>query len=459
MAELPQKVRGMQDIFGEYQRYFNFLKKVARHEFRKNGFTRISTPIIEMKDLIVRSAGTGSDVVSKELYEFQDKKGRELVLKPESTAGVMRSYIENNMMEEPQPVYLYYIEPHFRYDRPQKGRYRQFHQVGGEIIGELDPILDAKMIYVGCSTLDSLGLKGKYTVKLNSIGTAKEREKYMLELTSFFENKKHLLDETDLARLATNPLRLLDSKNEDTKELLKVAPKITDFLKKDSLEFYNSVKEYLDILGVAYEEDHTLVRGLDYYSHTVWEWVDGSGRTQDAFGGGGRYDELAKALGHKEAIPAVGYAMGCERLIEAVIDAGVKLRNKDSIHLYFIQLGDDAKKLMLPLSIEARNRGLNSLLSLGTPSLKVQMKKANRLNAQFVAIVGIMEAKKGVCQLKDMVRGTQTEVKISELLDRVCEFVNPSELDFYSPTKDFTIELPPEALSTELAEETQPSQA
>lgn len=392
-----------------------------------------------MKDLIVRSAGIGSDVVSKEMYELTDKKGRELVLKPESTPGVLRAYIENNLQEEPQPIYWYYMEPHFRYDRPQKGRYRQFHQVGAEIIGEVDPILDANMIYVGCSILDGLGLKGKYTVKLNTLGVAKEREKYILELQSFFEARRHLLDEVDQARLTSNPLRLLDSKNPDVKELLKVAPKMTDFLKKDSAEFYSKVKEYLDILGVDYVEDHTLVRGLDYYSHTVWEWVDGSGRTQDSFGGGGRYDGLAKVLGHKEEIPAVGFAFGAERLIEAVMDAGVTLRNKDGIHLCFIQLGEDAKKVMLPLSIEARNRGLNALLSMGTPSLKIQMKKANRLKARFVAIVGIMEAKKGVCQLKDMLNGTQVEIKIADLLDTVLKQIDPKELDFYVPARDWVI--------------------
>ncbi|MDQ1343518.1 MAG: Histidine--tRNA ligase [Patescibacteria group bacterium] len=438
---VSQKVRGMQDIFGEYQRYFNFLKKVARHEFRKNGFTRISTPIIEMQDLIVRSAGIGSDVVSKEMYAFQDRKGRELVLKPESTAGVMRAYLEN-FLDEPQPVYLYYIEPHFRYDRPQKGRYRQFHQIGAEIIGEVDPVLDAKMIHIGCSILDNIGLKGRYRLKINSLGIAKEREKYVQELQSFFEARAHLLDETDLARLRANPLRILDSKNEDVRELLKVAPKLGDFLKKESKEFYGKVKAYLDVLGVEYEEDHTLVRGLDYYSHTVWEWVDGSGRTQDAFGGGGRYDDLSKNIGHKEAVPAVGFAMGAERLIDALVDTGVKLRNKDVIHLYFIQLGEEATKLILPLSIEARNRGINSMLSLGTPSLKVQMKKANRLGARYVAIIGIMEAKKGICQLKDMVNGTQEEMKLSDLLDRVVSNIDVKQLDFYSPMKDFVIEEP-----------------
>jgi histidyl-tRNA synthetase len=237
----------MQDIFGEYQRYFNFLKKVARHEFRKSGFTRISTPIVEMRELIERSAGISSDVVSKEMYAFQDRKGRELVLKPESTAGVMRAYLEN-FLEEPQPVYLYYIEPHFRYDRPQKGRYRQHHQVGAEIIGEVDPVLDAKMIFIGCSILNNIGLAGKYVVKINTLGISKERERYIAELKAFFESRSHLLDETDRARLAVNPLRILDSKNEDVRELLKVAPKITDFLKKESKDFYAQVKQYLDIL-------------------------------------------------------------------------------------------------------------------------------------------------------------------------------------------------------------------
>ncbi len=436
--ELPSRVRWMQDIFGEYQRYFTFLKKVARHEFRTNGFTRITTPILEHKELIAHASGEGSDVVTKELYEFLDKKGRELVMKPESTPGVMRAYLEY-MTLEPQPVYLYYIEPHFRYDRPQKGRYRQFHQVWAEIIGEEDPILDAKTMYIMKNILDGIGLEGSYTLKINSLGVLKERERYLIELQAFFENKKHLLDETDLARLATNPLRLLDSKNEDVKIMLTQAPKMIDFLKKESLEFYEKVKEYLGILGVDYVEDHTLVRGLDYYSHTVWEFVDGSGRTQDAFGGGGRYDWLAKSIGYKTEVPAVGFAFGAERLIEAMIDRGVKLRNKDKIHLYIMQLGDEAKKLSLPLNIEARKRWLNSLLSLGTPSIKVQLRKANRVWARFVIVIGIMEAKKWVCQLKDMDKWTQVEVPLSDVLEKIIAEVGIDALSFYHPSRDFII--------------------
>ncbi len=436
--EIPSRVRGMQDIFWEYQRYFTFLKKVARHEFRTNGFTRITTPILELKSLIVHSTGDSSDIVSKEMFDFTDKWGREVVMKPESTPWVMRAYLEH-MLEEPQPVYLYYIEPHFRYDRPQKGRYRQFHQVGAEIIGEEDPILDAKAIYIMKNIMDGIGLAGTYTIKINSLGIPKEREKYLLELQSFFEGKKHLLDETDLARLEKNPLRLLDSKNPDVIELLKIAPKMMDFLKKDSLEFYTKVKEYLDILGVEYIEDSTLVRWLDYYCHTVWEFVDWSGRTQDAFGGGWRYDGLAKSIGYKTEVPAVGFAFGAERLIEAMMERWVKLKNKDKIHLYIMQLGDDAKKLALPLNIDARERGINSLLSLGTPSIKVQLKKANRVNARFVIVIGIMEAKKMICQLKDMDKGTQVEMPLGSVLDNIIKEIGTESLSFYHPSRDFII--------------------
>ncbi len=437
--ELPQKVRWMQDIFGEYQRYFTFLKKVSRHEFRKNWFTRISTPILEKAELIKKSSWESSDIVSKELYSFLDRKGRELVLKPESTAWVMRAYIEN-FLDEPQPIYLYYIEPHFRYDRPQKGRYRQHHQVWAEVIWEVDPVIDAKMIYIWKNILDAIWLKGKYTIKLNSIWIKKEREKYIEELKAFFDNKKKNLDETDLARLETNPLRILDSKNPDTQELLKFIPKITDFLKKDSKEFYDKVKEYLDILGVKYEEDHKLVRWLDYYCHTVWEFVDGTWRSQDSFWWWWRYDELSKLIWYKNAIPWVWFGMWAERLIEWIMDVWVKLINKDKIHLYFIQLWDEAKKILLPLNVQARNKWLNSLLSLWTPSLKVQMKKANKINARFVAIVGILEAKKWVCQLKDMESWTQVEVKIWELLDYVIEKIWQQALDFYNPVKEFVIQ-------------------
>jgi histidyl-tRNA synthetase len=433
--EVPQKVRGTQDWFGEQQRYYTFIKKVARHIFRHFGFTRISTPVMEMRDLIVRSVGEHTDVVSKELYEFKDKKGRDLVLKPESTAGVMRSYLEN-FQNDPQPVYLFYIEPHFRYDRPQKGRYRQFHQIGAEIIGERDPVLDAENIHMAVKILSDCGLKGKFTTKINTLGNAKEREAYVAELQAFFRGKSHLLDEIDQARVENNPLRILDSKNPDVREILPFAPKLRDFFKKDSLAYYESTKEYLTILGIDFVEDPTLVRGLDYYSDVVFECVDNSGRSQDSFCGGGRYDDLATSLGSKNTIPAAGFAIGVERLIDAMIESWLSVKNKDTIDLYFIQVGEEAKKLALPLSIQARDMGLNILASFGSPSMKTQLKKANQLKAKYVAIIGIMEARRGVCQLKNMEKGTQKEIKLDELLDHMVEIIGEKNLDFYNPAKE-----------------------
>lgn len=432
----------MQDIFGEYQRYFTFIKKVARHEFRKSGFTRISTPVLEKLELVSSGMGLDPENATKNMYLLEDKKWRKLVLKSESTVWVMRSYLES-FLEYPQPVYLYYIEPHFRRELKWMNQHNQFHQIGAEIIGEVDPVLDAKMIYIAHSILENIGLKWKFTLKINSLGNKKEREKFIIELLSFFENKKQHLSPEDLECLEKNPIQILTSENPDTKQLLAFAPKITDFIKKDSLEFYNKMKEYLDVLGMKYEEDPLLTNDFWYYGHTVWSFVDShewiSGRV---IGGGWRYDDLSKNIGHKDMVPGVGFALSVENMIDSMMRENITLKNKDQIHLYFIQLGDEATKLTLPLNIEARNRGLNSLLSLWTPSIKIQMKKAIQLGAKFVAIIGIMEAKTRVCQLKNIVNGTQVEVKLDNLLDHVVADIWTEGLDFYSPSRDFIIETP-----------------
>ncbi len=437
--DFPKKVRWMQDILPEAHKYHAFLKKVFRHELRKNWFKRITTPVLEQKSLFTSAVWAWTDVVDKEMYNLIDKKGRELVLKPESTAPIMRAYIEDDMLSEPQPVFLYYVEPHFRYDRPQKWRYRQFFQVWAEIIGESDPILDAQLIYIGYTVLNKIGLEKDFKIKINSIWTSKDRQKYIEELTSFYENKKHLLSEDALRKLSTNPLRLLDTKVEDEIILANEAPKISKFLKKESKEHYAKVKEYLDLLWVPYEEDHKLVRWLDYYCHTVWEFVDNSWRSQDAFGWGGRYDMLSKKIGHSEEIPAVGFAFGMERLVEAITSKWVTLRNKDSIDLYFIQLWDEAKKAVLPLTLAAREAWINTQASLWTPSLKAQMKKANRLEAKFVVMVWVMEVNSWIYQVRDMVAWTQEEVKKDDLINYIIWKVWKENLNFYCPAKDLII--------------------
>lgn len=438
--DFPKKVRWMQDILPEAHRYHAFLKKVFRHELRKNGFKRITTPILESKSLFTSAVWAWTDVVDKEMYNLIDKKWRELVLKPESTAPIMRAYIENNLFDDPQPVFLYYVEPHFRYDRPQKWRYRQFFQVWAEIIWESDPILDAQLIYIWYTTLNKIGLKWDFKIRLNSIWNQKDRQKYLEELTSFYENKKHLLSEDALRKLETNPLRLLDTKIEDEIILANEAPKISKFLKKESKEHYTKVKEYLDLLGVPYEEDHKLVRGLDYYNHTVWEFSDDSWRSQDAFGWGWRYDLLSKKIGHNEEIPAVWFAFWMERLAEAIIDKWVKLKNKDKIDLYFIQLWEEAKKAVLPLTLEAREAWINTMASLWTPSLKAQMKKANRLEARYVVMVWVMEVNSWIYQVRDMVAWTQEEIKKENLISYMAEKIWKENLNFYCPAKDFILE-------------------
>ena len=436
---IPNKVRWMQDILPDTHLYHTFLKKVFRHELRKNWFKRITTPVLENKELFTSAIWSWTDIVDKEMYNLIDKKGRELVLKPESTAPIMRAYIEDDMISEPQPVFLYYVEPHFRYDRPQKWRFRQFFQIWAEIIWESDPILDAQLIYIWYKVLNNIGLKGDFKIKINSIWTSKDREKYLAELINFYETKRHILSPDAIHKLETNPLRLLDTKVPDEIILAQEAPKITKFLKKDSKQHYTKVKEYLDLLWVPYQEDHKLVRGLDYYTHTVWEFVDDSWRSQDAFWWGGRYDMLSKKIWHHEEIPAVWFAMGMERLVDALRDKNINIKNKDKIDLYFIQLWEEAKKIVLPLTLQAREYWINTLSSLWTPSLKSQMKKANRLWARYVVMVWIMEASSWVYQVRDMVEWTQEEVKKDNLIEYIKQKVWDSWLDFYCPANDYII--------------------
>lgn len=436
---IPNKVRWMQDILPEIHLYHTFLKKVFRHELRKNWFKRITTPILEHKEIFSKTLWIWTDIIDKEMYNLIDKKGRELVLKPESTAPIMRAYIENDMQSEPQPVFLYYVEPHFRYDRPQKGRYRQHFQVWAEIIWESDPILDAQLIYIGYKILNKIWLSWEFKIKINSIWTQKDRQKYLEELISFYENKKHLLSENWIRKLETNPLRLLDTKIEDEIILAKESPKITSYLKKDSLKHYKQVKEYLDILWVPYEEDHCLVRWLDYYTHTVWEFVWNTDSNQWSFGWWWRYDVLSKKLWHDSEIPAVWFAMWMERLAEALIQKWIKLKDKDKIDLYFIQLWEEAKKIVLPLTLQAREAWINTLSSLWTPSLKTQMKKANRIKARYVVMVWIMEANSWIYQVRDMIEWTQEEVKKENLIEYIKQKVWESWLNFYCPARDLVI--------------------
>lgn len=434
--DFQNKIMWMQDILPDLNRYHTFFKKVFRHELRKNGFRRITTPILEYKSLFSNALWEQDEIITEQLYSFVDKKWRDLALRPESTASIMRAYLENNLTEDPQPVFLYYMEPHFRYDIPKDGVYRQFFQAWAEIIWELDPILDAQLIYIWYIFLNKIWLENKFKVKINSLWNLKDRQKYIDELVWFYDNKKHLLSEKSVKLLDTSPLKLLWSKEPDEIILANEAPKMSKFLKKDSLEHYKKVKEYLEILKVPYEEDHKVVMNIDYYNHTVWEFVEQKEDSEISLWTGWRYDGLSKKLWHNTEVPGVWFAFNMDKIIESMLEKEIKIKNKDRIDLYFIQLWEDAKKIVLPLTLEARARWINTLSSLWTPSLKVQMKKATRINATFVVMVWLMEVHSWIYQVRNMIDWTQEEVKKENLIDYIIEKIWNDHLNFYCPAND-----------------------
>ncbi len=371
------------------------------------------------------------------LYQFESDSWESLALRPEAAIGTMRFYIEWKYEDELQPVYFYHIDRYFRKNSLWVGEFTQFYQIGAEIIWESDPILDAQQIFMNVDALNQMGLQWKFSVKINTLWNKKELEKYIEELKSFYDNKKHLLSPQWLKLLESNPLELLESEQEDEKILASQAPSIIKFLKKDSKEHYGKFKEYLDMLGVQYHEDHCLIHKLRYYTDIVWKIV--YNETGENIVIWWRYDSLAKNIGYEEDIPATGFAVRVESLIRILQEQNIKIRNKDKIDLYFVQLWDEAKKAVLPISLEARNRGINTLASLGTPSIKEQMLKAQRIGAKFVVIVGVMEARNGRFQVRNYETGKQEEVKKEELIDYVIERIGQESLDFYQPAKDLII--------------------
>ncbi|MBI5152783.1 histidine--tRNA ligase [Candidatus Peregrinibacteria bacterium] len=426
-----QTPKGVHDILPVDHEYHTFIKKVVRHRLRQAGFRRISTPIFEFTELFQRGIGADTDIVSKEMYTFQDKKGRSLTLKPESTAGVCRAYIQNGMANLPQPVQLYYIEPHFRYDRPQKGRYRQFCHFGFEIIGESDAALDSQTIYLANLINKDLGIADLFTIQLNSIGTPQSRKEYAKVLTDFYFDKERSLCEQCKARLKTNPMRLLDCKEESCGILAQIAPKMADYLDEESKVFHADLKEYLDELGIKYVENPNLVRGLDYYTKTVFEFWDSAEGAQNAIGGGGRYDGLVELLGGGPT-PAVGYAAGIERIIANMKREKIRVPHKDVIHIFVAQLGKEAKKKCLSLIADLREAGVKTMGALGKDSIKTHLRLADKFGAPYTIIMGLTEVREKVGIIRDMKVGTQKTVPYEKIVPEVIKLIGKENLDKYS---------------------------
>lgn len=424
--------KGVHDILPDDQEFHTYIKKVIRHRARQAGYRRISTPIFEYTDVFKRSIGDTSDIVSKEMYTFEDRKGRSLTLKPEGTAGVARAYIQNGLNQLPQPMMLFYYEPHFRYDRPQKGRYRQFWQFGFEIIGESDPALDAQLIQLADKIHDDLGIKELFTLQLNTIGTPEARKKYMQVLEDYYVGKERSLCENCKNRLKTNPLRLLDCKEEDCKILAELAPAMKDHLDKESLEYHEELIEYLNEIGIEYQENPKLVRGLDYYTKTVFEFWGKEEGAQNAVGGGGRYDGLIELMGGQPT-PAVGYAAGVERLIANMKREKIKVPSKDELHVFVAQLGKEAKKKCLVLIDELKEAGLKTMGALGKGSINIQLRLADKFKVQYTVLIGITEVREGTAIIRDMEKGAQETVMMDEVADRLVELIGEDDLDKYSP--------------------------
>lgn len=427
-----QTPKGVHDILPDDHDYHTFIKKVIRHRLRQAGFRRISTPVFEFTDVFQRSIGNETDIVQKEMYTFQDRKGRSLTLKPESTAGVTRAYIQNGMAELPQPVELYYIEPHFRYDRPQKGRYRQFWQFGFEVIGESNPALDAQVIYLAHKIHEDLGIEHLLELQLNTIGTPESREKYKMALKDFYIGKERSLCEDCNKRLHTNPMRLLDCKTEDCQILAELAPKMERFLDDESKQFHEDLKDFLTEMGIKFTENPRLVRGLDYYTKTVFEFWDTKEGAQNSVGGGGRYDGLVELMGGQKT-PAVGYAGGIERVIANMKKEKVRVPKKDNIQVFVVQLGKEAKLKCLPLMNEMRELGIKTMGALGKDSLREQLKIADRFKVTYSVIVGLTEVREEVAIVRNMQKGTQETVPFNKVIDKIIKKLGEENLDKYSP--------------------------
>jgi histidyl-tRNA synthetase len=449
MAEpMFRSPKGTHDVLPEDHQYMTYIKKAVRHRARQAGYKRIDPPIFEDRAIFERGIGAHTDIVEKELFLVSGKhpsadatgsdlssddaqRDVEYALRPEFTAGICRSYIEHGMQQLPQPVELYSIGQCFRYDRPQKGRYRQFHQVDLELIGLKDPSLDAQLIHVTTKICSDLKILDRLSVHVNNIGTAESRGAFTAALKDFFIGKERNLPELDRRRLESNPLRLLDSKEEDTRILLKSAPTLDQFLDDDSRKFHATLLEYLEELKISYIANPHLVRGLDYYTQTVFELWDGSTGAQNAVGGGGRYDGLIELLGGSPT-PGVGVALGVERMIWHMKQAGITVPNKDQVDVFVAQLGPDAKKMCLTLISKLREKGVHTIGALGEASLKSQMRLADKFGARYTLLLGQIEVKDGKIILRDMAAGKQKAITYAEAVPEIVKLLGSENLDTYT---------------------------
>jgi len=421
MSKKIQAIRGMNDLLPADSNIWSFLDTTISNLLFSYGYKYCRTPNVESTETFARAIGEVTDIVEKEMYTWKDNNGDSLTLRPEGTAGVVRMMIEHNLPREGIQK-VFYNGPMFRHERPQKGRYRQFHQVGAEVFGVSDAKIDAELISITHTLWKILGIDTE--LEINSLGSAESRASYRATLSEYFNNHKDQLDEDSLRRLKTNPLRILDSKNKDLESLISGAPKMIDHLDDDSSHHFNALKKYLEGLNISYKVNPKLVRGLDYYNQTVFEWISNDLGSQGTICGGGRYDGLVEKMGGNKT-PAIGFAMGLERIALLIEDKSDQIISKRP-HLYFASIGEKANIESMSLSkkiLEALPHiTITNNMSIGT--LKNQMKKANKSEADFAMILGEEELSEGLVSIKPLKgQGVQQSIKLEGIIHHLQEIL------------------------------------
>lgn len=414
---LTNAPRGTKDILPDTVGDWNYVEGEIRELCRRFGYNEIRTPIFEHTELFQRGIGEGTDVVDKEMYTFTDRGARSITLRPENTASAVRAYLQNKLYAQSNLVKLFYIGSMFRYDRPQAGRMREFHQFGVEALGEANPAVDAEVILLAMNLLEGLGLKD-LELSINSVGCPKCRSKYRTMLQDFFRDKLEDLCEDCRSRFERSPLRILDCKKDSDKPYMADAPKITDCLCEECAGHFAKLKELLTSAGISFTHDPRLVRGLDYYTKTAFEIKYPPLGAQSAVAGGGRYDGLIEEMGGNPT-PAVGFATGLERLLLALESQNLLPEKNRSVDAYVVALGEAAQAEGFKLLNSLRQQGLSAAMDFAGRSMKAQMKQANKLGAKYSVILGEDEIAEGVVMLRSMEDSSQAKVPMNQVAEKI----------------------------------------
>lgn len=413
-----QKPKGTYDVFSIQGKKIKYIENILQELMEKYNYEYFRTPIFEASELFHRGVGVTTDIVTKETYDFKDRGDRNMTLRPEGTAGIVRSYVENKMYgDAKQPIKAWYFGPMYRYERPQSGRFREFYQFGVEAFGSIDPAIDAEVISIPVNLYKLLGLKG-IKVNINSLGDKESRENYRNQLIEYFKPYIDTLCDDCKERFLKNPLRILDCKVDGEKDCIKNAPKTIDYLNKTSKEHFEKVCKYLNNMNIDYVINPNVVRGLDYYTHTVFEVeanVEGFG-SQNVLCGGGRYDSLVKTISGIDS-PGVGFALGLERLLTALEFENINLVEDDHLDIYIIPLSENEKEMSMSILNGLRLSGFSTDIDYMNRNIKGNFKQADRLNARFIMVIGEDEVKTKLLTIKDNHTKEEYKVNIEDLID------------------------------------------